>query len=315
MAIKQSEEISVSNNATVYNEANDMREKSKIESTAPKADARPDVKEAQAETITVLEEPETITAYGQTHNIYKRESLYHEVWAMPVTEVAKRYKVSDVAIHKVCKSLDIPTPPVGYWSKKRAGKPVTVLPLPKSDKPAEKTGIQSGWTYEPEKVKDCLAFMSEDERAILFSVASQILLPGEGAKMHPKIVAHRKITAEWKKQKKESEQKGWRGRNSDSVPYLADCISDNTFPRVCHIIDALIKALEPLGCGLTDNLGFSINNETTWLYFSESQDKVDHILTKEEHLQLLKYEEDRKRYSFATKPQIRNGAAWHLAAI
>ena len=53
--------------------------------------------------------PETIEKFGQAYNVYHRETLYQEVWTMPVTEVAKRYKVSDVAIHKVCKSLDIPT--------------------------------------------------------------------------------------------------------------------------------------------------------------------------------------------------------------
>ena len=74
--------------------------------------------------------PETIEKFGQAYNVYHRETLYQEVWSMPVTEVAKRYKVSDVAIHKVCKSLDIPTPPQGYWAKLRAGKPVKKLPLP-----------------------------------------------------------------------------------------------------------------------------------------------------------------------------------------
>ena len=74
--------------------------------------------------------PETIVRYGQTYNIYDRETLYKEVWEAPVTEVAKKYKVSDVAIHKICKSLNVPTPGPGYWAKLRAGKPVTKVPLP-----------------------------------------------------------------------------------------------------------------------------------------------------------------------------------------
>ena len=96
----------------------------------------------------VVDEPETYTQYGQTYNVYDRETLYKEVWEKPVTEVAKRYKVSDVAIHKVCKALDIPTPPAGYWAKLRAGKPVSVIPLPPSDKPSRKTGIQTGSAYQ-----------------------------------------------------------------------------------------------------------------------------------------------------------------------
>ena len=45
---------------------------------------------------------------------YTRETLYEEVWNEPVSTVAKKYGVSDVAIHKICKSMDIPVPPRGY---------------------------------------------------------------------------------------------------------------------------------------------------------------------------------------------------------
>ena len=65
---------------------------------------------------------------------YEREKLYKEVWDEPVSTVAKRYGVSDVAIHKICKSMDIPVPPRGYWAKKRAGQKVKKEPLPKTDK-------------------------------------------------------------------------------------------------------------------------------------------------------------------------------------
>ena len=40
-------------------------------------------------------------------NTYKREKLYNEVWEKPVVEVAAEYGVSDVAIHKICKSLTL----------------------------------------------------------------------------------------------------------------------------------------------------------------------------------------------------------------
>jgi hypothetical protein len=252
----------------------------------------------------VVNEPETYTQYGQTYNVYDRETLYKEVWEKPVTEVAKRYKVSDVAIHKVCKALDIPTPPAGYWAKLRAGKPVSVIPLPKSDKPSRKTGIRTGSTNQAVEEEESLAFLNEEDRSVIFAVASQILLPDEGARMHPKIIAHRKVVAEWKKHKN-SDNRGWNRRNAESVPFLADSISDESLPRACRIIDALIKAMEPLGCSLTDSLSFVVNGEIVPLAFSESKDEVKHIPTKEENMQLLKYEEERKRYSWASKPQIR----------
>lgn len=61
----------------------------------------------------------------------ERESLYNEVWKEPVTEVAKRYEISDVALRKRCIKLGIPLPPSGYWARVRAGQKVPKTPLPK----------------------------------------------------------------------------------------------------------------------------------------------------------------------------------------
>ena len=250
-------------------------------------------------------EPETIQQYGQTYNIYDRETLYQEVWAAPVTEVAKKYKVSDVAIHKVCKSLEIPTPPPGYWAKLRAGKPVEKAPLPKNSKVEKKTGLQTGYISQTQEVKHSLSFLADEERDVLIAVATQILLPDEGKRMHSTIIAHRKVIAEWKKQEKSRETNRWMGRNAPSPPFLVNDISAESIPRACRIIDALIKATEPLGCKLTNTLAFVVNGETVSVSFSESQDKINHIPTKEENRQLLEYEERRKKYSYASKPQIR----------
>ena len=76
---------------------------------------------------------------------YDRDKLYDEVWAEPVTVVAKRYGVSDVAIHKACKRLNVPVPPRGYWAKLRAGQKVTREPLPPENGPKQ--------TYQFERPK------------------------------------------------------------------------------------------------------------------------------------------------------------------
>jgi len=66
---------------------------------------------------------------------YDRKRLYDEVWAEPTKRVAQRYSVSDVAIAKACRLLDIPKPPRGYWAKKAAGHPLPIRPsLPDRDK-------------------------------------------------------------------------------------------------------------------------------------------------------------------------------------
>jgi hypothetical protein len=65
---------------------------------------------------------------------YNRETLYEEVWKAPLLEVAKRYGVSDVAIAKTCRKMQIPLPGRGYWSKIQNGQILQQIPLPPFDK-------------------------------------------------------------------------------------------------------------------------------------------------------------------------------------
>lgn len=63
--------------------------------------------------------------------VYDRDVLYREVWADPVRTVAARYGVSDVALAKTCRRLQVPLPGRGYWSKQKAGIASPPPPLPK----------------------------------------------------------------------------------------------------------------------------------------------------------------------------------------
>jgi molecular chaperone GrpE (heat shock protein) len=62
--------------------------------------------------------------------VFKRGRLYEQVWASPLTELAKKYGMSDSGIRKVCKAMNIPLPVAGHWAKVAAGKPVRRPPLP-----------------------------------------------------------------------------------------------------------------------------------------------------------------------------------------
>src|SRR5262245_22310464 len=59
-----------------------------------------------------------------------RERLYAEVWAEPMTTVAARYKVSSNYLARVCRYLNLPCPPRGYWAKVRHGQNLERPPLP-----------------------------------------------------------------------------------------------------------------------------------------------------------------------------------------
>jgi hypothetical protein len=66
---------------------------------------------------------------GWEHTDFQRDELYEQVWTEAVSKVAKRYRISDVGLRKICVSLDVPLPPRGYWAKLAAGQIVKKPPL------------------------------------------------------------------------------------------------------------------------------------------------------------------------------------------
>lgn len=59
-----------------------------------------------------------------------REELYEKVWSQSGIKLSEEFGVSDVAIAKRCKKLDIPRPARGYWAKVEAGRRPKQPPLP-----------------------------------------------------------------------------------------------------------------------------------------------------------------------------------------
>ena len=234
-----------------------------------------------------LGEPEVQESWGgRMENVYRREVLYQEVWQFPVTEVAKKYSVSDVTIHKICKSLNIPTPPPGYWAKRRAGKEVTIAPLPQSNGQSVKTGLRSPRTY-PQATADQLAHLPLEDQTAVLAVASQMVLVDEHAKMHPKVAAC------------------CRKAKTNDVPAILDSIAKETQPRAIRILDTIVKTVEPLGVEVDDGLRFSIGKDAIRLHFSESTKEVLHQLTQEEKMALLEYEDAKRHKRWAREPKFR----------
>jgi hypothetical protein len=85
---------------------------------------------------------------GEKPNELTREQLYGKVWSAPTTQVAAELGISDVALTKRCKKLNVPKPTPGYWAKVAAGQKPEKEPLPPTasevfiqaaEKPLEKT--------------------------------------------------------------------------------------------------------------------------------------------------------------------------------
>jgi hypothetical protein len=61
-----------------------------------------------------------------------REGLYQQVWKTPMSRLAAEFGISDVALAKICKKLDIPIPGRGYWARVTNGQKVKQPKLPKA---------------------------------------------------------------------------------------------------------------------------------------------------------------------------------------
>lgn len=60
-----------------------------------------------------------------------REQLYERVWSQPTIKIAAELGLSDVAVKKMCRRMNVPTPPRGYWARLAAGQKLRKPALPK----------------------------------------------------------------------------------------------------------------------------------------------------------------------------------------
>jgi hypothetical protein len=77
-----------------------------------------------------------------------RERLYEEVWAEPMTTVAKRYDVSSNFLARVCEQLNVPRPARGYWAQLKVGRAKKKPPLAEA-----RPGDELEWTRGGERAR------------------------------------------------------------------------------------------------------------------------------------------------------------------
>ena len=74
-----------------------------------------------------------MTQHDDTPITLSREDLYELVWSKPMRELAKDFRISDVALAKRCRKLGIPLPGRGYWARVDAGQAPYMPKLPERE--------------------------------------------------------------------------------------------------------------------------------------------------------------------------------------
>lgn len=85
---------------------------------------------AEPKTLSAEDLLQPIDVPSRHRHYFKREELHERVWTAPVSELAGRLGVSDVALAKLCGRAAIPTPGRGYWARIESGQSVGRTPLP-----------------------------------------------------------------------------------------------------------------------------------------------------------------------------------------
>jgi hypothetical protein len=273
-----------------------------------------------------------------------RKQLYDEIWEMSVMGVSRKYDVNYAKLMSLVKEKSIPYPPSSYWSKLAYEKEVEKVELsgPENeivilpDKSAKRrsknkdlnqkednhTNIEKSELenqHEKNVVQEAdinkndipvddqlLIFLTNDERTKVLLAAQNITILDHDTPLHKKIKAYKKTIKEWndKDKKPEFAQKAL-SNYLNKPPFLAGVISEETLQRVYLILGTIFSKIEELGGSVNDDLSMQIRNERVTIEISEMQDKLEHILSKEEAKELIKYEDEKKRRSWASKPNIR----------
>ncbi len=71
---------------------------------------------------------------SRKEQVVTREELFELVWEKPVSKLAAEFRVSDVALGKICRRMNIPKPPRGFWAKVDAGRKPRKPKLPQLTK-------------------------------------------------------------------------------------------------------------------------------------------------------------------------------------
>jgi len=184
-----------------------------------------------------------------------RQELYNLVWAEPMITVCKRFGLTDNGLRKQCKSMGIPTPPVGYWSKLKHGKQTEIIPLPKeSESNKQSTDLtEKEITLTPPMNRNAIR-----ESEIRSGDTSIFVVPEV-------LYAKDPIIIDTKEKFRHESKNDYLKKNPFKVKTgstLDISVSEKLIDRALSIFNTLIKALRFRGWSIKvkDNLTYAVIN-------------------------------------------------------
>ena len=173
-----------------------------------------------------------------------REELYEQVWREPMSRLAKRYGVSDVALAKTCRALNVPVPPRGHWAKLQHGKPSPQLPLTPADpKAAQAADITASPKVGATKDEPLVTAKVEAET----KPENRVIVAERLANPHPTVRATATALTVARPDDYGMVWPRFLPEAGREPAPLQMRVSPPMKPRALRIADALLKALEARG--------------------------------------------------------------------
>jgi len=207
--------------------------------------------------------------------VFKRQELYKRIWTKPIVRLSKEFGISDVALAKICKKLNVPRPPRGYWAKLEFKKKVKRPPLPDITSSVPSEFVHFNYPKLEYEVKIDPAIQEG------ISLKRDIIVPSNLDNPH-RLVKEARAFLEHAKP------------SENGLLYERRCscldvkVSPACLERALKIMDAVIQGFAAesfavsVDSGLKDSNNASIKGEKVCFSIFEDYRRIDHIPTKEE---------------------------------
>lgn len=208
---------------------------------------------------------------------FTRSEFHALVWSKPMTHLAKEFGLSDVALHKISRKHDIPTPPAGWWARQAAGKPVSITPLPAGDDPGHIRIVSNDLGLGDAK----LATVREEARVRATSIAA------------PPAASHPIIDKSLAKLRKARPQEGGVLVAAAGAGLISCSVAPDSIDRLETILVNIVAAADTQGFLLvpTDaSVCFKGEDGSIDFSITEVVARTKHVLTDEEAAKLDAWE-------------------------
>jgi len=173
-----------------------------------------------------------------------REELYNLVWETPISRLAPRFGLSDVGLAKLCVRHGVPRPPRGHWARLQHGKPVYTVPLPPVEDEAPQT-----ITIDPARPAATRGVQASASRNSAGAAVES--KPPAGPTVARTLEDPCPLVARTARSIRSARADDTGLFSPRARRTLDVSVGPDSVERALCILDALVKAFEGDGCGIT----------------------------------------------------------------